>query len=89
MNKSYQQKNTLIKIMRSLQMLLNWMRTQEKEKQGILLRSQAVQRSLPHLNDVNTTILRGAVHTQDSGQVSGTNTSRRADQEGDATHVTF
>jgi len=32
------------------------------EKQDFLLRSQAVQRSLPRPNDVNTTILRGAVH---------------------------
>ncbi|XP_065908621.1 cell division cycle 5-like protein isoform X2 [Dysidea avara] len=40
----------------------NIRRLQEKEKQDFLLRSQAVQRSLPHPNDVNTTILRGAVH---------------------------
>ena len=32
------------------------------KKQDFLLRSQAVQRSLPRPNDVNTTILRGAVH---------------------------
>jgi len=33
------------------------------ERQDFLLRSQAVQRSLPRPNDVNTTILRGAVHS--------------------------